>query len=307
MESLLVAGAQTMVGANFAVQLAEQYDVTACFFGSLRPLSGCRSVVCDPNDAQAILSLFADVRPQRLVYCGVSAQSPWESASFPTARDVQQAEYWVRAAKIADVSLTIVSSDSVFTGPWMFHAENSKGICQTAEATFLRTIEQMAQDSLPESLIVRTNAFGWTSPWMEALMSDLEMNRPLTMDCVRHASPILVNDLIDVVTKCWGAGLNGIYHVAGAERVNPASFAQRLAAEFALKIPKPTTLESLTDRSCGFGCSETSLQTRKLRRALGISVPMLSEGLRRLRQLSLNGFRDKLGGGPQKIPPAKVA
>ena len=138
-------------------------------------------------------------------------------------------------------------------------------------------------------------------------MTSLEANQPCSLDCVRHASPILVNDLIDIVTKSWNAGLDGVYHIGGAERVNPAAFAQRLACEFALRIPKPHAAESLTNRSSGFGGSETSLQTRKLRRALGISVPLLSEGLRRLRQLSLNGFRDRLGGTTQTIAPAKVA
>lgn len=307
MESLLVAGAETLIGANFAVQSAEQFEVTACFFDSPQTLAGCRTVSCDPGDAQSVLNLFAEVRPQRFVYCGAAANSAWEDSVRPAAGDVQQAEHWLHTAKMADVSLTVISSDAVFTGPWMFHAENSKSLCPTAEATVLRTIEQMAQDAMPECLIVRTNAFGWSSPWLESLLASLETNQPCALDCVRHASPILVNDLIDIVTKCWNAGLDGVYHVGGAERVNPAAFAQRFAGEFALRVPKPHVTESLTDRSSGFGCSETSLQTRKLRRALGISVPMVSEGLRRLRQLSLNGFRDRLGGGTQNVPPAKVA
>jgi dTDP-4-dehydrorhamnose reductase len=296
-----------MVGANFAVQLAEHFDVSACFFETPRQLAGCQAVVCDPGDAQSVMNLFADLRPQRLVYCGAAANSAWDSSAKPSARDVQQAEHWLRAAKLADVSLTVVSSDAIFTGPWMFHAENSKSLCPSAEATFLRTIEQMAQDAIPESLIVRTNAFGWGSPWLSALLADDGTTLRSSPDCIRHASPILVNDLIDLVAKSWSAGLDGVYHVGGAERVNPAAFTQRFASEFALKIPKLSSTESLTNRASGFGGSETSLQTRKLRRALGISVPLLNEGLHRLRQLSLNGFRERLGSSPQKFPPSKAA
>ncbi len=308
MESLLVAGAQTLMGANFAVQLAEQFDVTACFFHSPRSLAGCRTAACDADDAQAVLNLFADVRPQRLVYCGAAAHSAWEAnAPRPDARDVQQAAHWLQAAKLADVSLTMISSDAVYTGPWMFHAENSKSFCPSDEATLLRTIEHMAQTAIPECLIVRTNAFGWSGTWLESLLAEIEYHRPFPLDGARHASPILVNDLVDIVMKCWNAGLDGIYHVGGAERVSPAAFAQRLAGEFALRVPKLHAAETPTDRSSGFGRSETSLQTRKLRRALGISVPLLGEGLQRLRQLSLNGFRDRLGVPTHQIPTAKVA
>src|SRR5262245_6370434 len=50
MESLLVAGAETMMGANFAVQLAETFDVTACFFATPRTLPLCRTIACRPDD-----------------------------------------------------------------------------------------------------------------------------------------------------------------------------------------------------------------------------------------------------------------
>lgn len=304
MESLLVAGADTMVGANFAAQLAEHFEVTAGWFHTPCTISGCRSI---PLASSSPETLLQDVQPQRLIYCGAGANSAWEAMARPTPADVAQAERWLRAARAANVAVTLISSDAVFTGPWMFHAENSKSYCPSSEATLLRTIEQLAQDELPECLVVRTHAFGWSSRWLETLLSDLEAGRCEPLDCVRHASPILVNDLIEAVLKSWNAGLAGVYHVGGAERTNPTAFAQRLAEEFGCRIPRQSPTESPIQRSTGFGCSETSLQTRKIRRALGISLPLLGEGLRRLRQLSLNGYRDRLAPSTRSSPPARVA
>ncbi len=307
MESLLVAGAETMTGANFAVQLAETFDVTACFFQNPRPLQAIRTIECRADDAAAVASLLQAVQPSRLVYCGAGANCAWTGTMRVTAADARQAEIWLKAAQAANISVTLISSDAVFTGPWMFHAEKSQSFCGSPEAQALLRIEQLAQEILPESLVIRTHAFGWSSLWLENLLAGLAQNEACSLDCVRHASPILVNDLIDIVVKGWQAGLAGIYHVAGGERTNPAAFAQRLAAEFALKIPRPQSTDSLTDKSSGFGQSETSLQTRKVRRALNTSVPLLGDSLRKLRQLSQNGFRDKLHKPTETSPPKKAA
>jgi dTDP-4-dehydrorhamnose reductase len=307
MDALLVAGAETMIGANFAAQLAEQFEVTACFFDAPHAIAGCEIVHCAPDDRQAIEALFQEIRPQRMVYCGVGTSSAWTDSAPPTDSDVQRAELWLNAARAVDCHVTMVSSDAVLTGPWMFHPENGHSLCPSAEAKRLLAIEQRTYEICPESLLIRTHAFGWSCSWLETLLKSLESGQSGRFDCVRHASPILVNDLIDIVTNGWNAGLSGVYHVCGAERINPAAFAQRLAAEFGLRIPKPAATESLSDRSTGFGRSETSLQTRKIRRALGLPVPLLGDGFRRLRQLSLNGFRSRLFPSERPTPTAKVA
>lgn len=306
MDALLVAGAETMVGANFAAQLADRFQVVACSQGT-PAISDSDAFECRTGNKLVPADLLKEVQPQRLIYCGPGAVSAWDASRRPSAHDVTTAETWFQAAKSASVPMTLISSDAVFTGPWMFHAENSQSLCPSPEASCLRQIEQLAESLLPDSLIIRTNAFGWGSAWLESLLATLEDGKSCQLDCVRHASPILANDLIDIVAKCWDAGLAGVYHVGGAERVNPMSFAQRLAAEFNCRIPRPQTTASLTDRSTGYGCSETSLQTRKIRRALSASVPLVSEGLRRLKVLSLNGYRDQFTTQVPPRTPARVA
>ncbi len=306
MDAILVAGAETMTGANFATQLADRFHVVAASRGK-SAIAHCDAVDCRAADKRNPAQLLKEIQPQRLIYCGAGAVSAWDESRRPAAHDLADAETWFQAAKATGTPLTLISSDAVFTGPWMFHAENSQSVCPSTEAEILRQTEQLAETLLPDSLIIRTNAFGWGSSWLELLLVDLEAGKSCQLDCVRHSSPILVNDLIDIVVKSWNAGLAGVYHVGGAERVNPMAFTQRLAAEFNCRIPRPLSTESLTDRSTGYGCSETSLQTRKIRRALSSPVPLVSEGLRRLKVLSLNGFRDHFAAPVPPRTPARVA
>jgi dTDP-4-dehydrorhamnose reductase len=311
-ETILVAGADSLVGANLAASLSSRQPVIGVAFRDAVRIAGCETELCRSTALDAIQAVVRRVSPQRVVYCGAGAQSCWDAAEIVDDTAVARAAAWQEAAAACGAQWTLISSDGIFTGPWMFHAENSQSWCASAAATALRQIEEQTASRHPEALIVRTHAFGWSPTcdgregWLERLLAGFEEGAGCLLDGVRHASPILATDLVEVIQKAWQSGLAGVYHIAGAERVNPVQFARQVSHEFGLPFLHAGAPETLTDRATGFGRGETSLQTRKVRRALGIGLPMLSEGLQRLHQQQRDGFRNRLGSHmPQ--PHARVA
>lgn len=314
MENTLVVGVDRVVGANLAVSLSGLQPVYGVALTT--PVSDdiCEHEVCNSINAEDAVAIAEQFRPQRIVFAGVGSDSCWaDSPQSDWDHALDSATSWLSAAEAVEAQFTLISSDAVFTGPWMFHAENSHSLCGSPRAVTLRQIEQRALDRRPDALIVRTNAFGWSpvvdrepQPWLETLVSRLQLGQRPRIDCLRHGSPILATDLALVLAKAWRCGLTGPYHIAGAERVNPLQFARRLAHQFALPFVSETEAESLTDRVQGFGRGETSLQTRKIRRALGIGLPLVSEGIQRLYEQYLGGHRDRLRGR-KPLPEARVA
>lgn len=296
MDSLLIVGVDSMVGANMLASLNGLQPVTGIALKTELATPGTTYEVCRSTSPDVIRRLVDRINPDRIVFCGPAANPGWGEQA-PTETDHAQAQAWLKALADHTAPLTLISSDSIFTGPWMFHSENSDSLCPSVEATILRQIEAAAMAQRGDVLIIRTHAFGWSpqaNGWLENLLDDLEGRRPLQLDCVRHASPILVTDLLAVLQKAWQSGLTGTYHIAGAERVNPVQFARRMAHEFALPFATVAGCESLTDRATGFGRGETSLQTRKVRRALGMGLPLFSEGMERLYRQHLDGYRDRV-------------
>jgi dTDP-4-dehydrorhamnose reductase len=212
-----------------------------------------------------------------------------------------QAAHWAAAARARECHFTFLSSDAVFTGPWMFHDEQSDVFCPSAAAQHLRRAEQVVAEQYPTALIVRSNAFGWSPSatsrgWIDQILSDLDRRSLQGYDYIRHATPILATDLADILLRAIDEQLGGLFHVAGAERVNPLQFAQRLADHFELPWLSVRRAEDTLDASAaGFGAGETSLQTKKIRKALCVAMPMLSEGLTRLRAQQVSGFSEQLG------------
>jgi len=303
----LVVGIETVVGANIAAKLAEDQCVVGVTTARGVSIDGVEQITL-PHGAEAIQQCLVDHAPDEVVYCGPESCSAWEPGCGDTLskETVEAAAIWAAAAKEAAAGFTLISSDAVFTGPWMFHDEESLALCQSGEANLIRQTETRVSQACPSALIVRTNAFGW-SPlgergWLESLITDIENHDVLDCDFITHATPILATDLAGILCRAWDEGLRGVYHIAGAERISPLQFAQRLADHFELPWLTLRDEETLNELRTGFGAGETSLQTKTIRKALCVAMPMLSEGLGRLRTQQIDGFRDQLApAGVQKI------
>lgn len=299
MNKTLVVGIETVVGANIAAKLAEDQCVVGLAAARGVSIDGIEQVHL-PHNPDAIQQLIVDHAPDEVVYCGPESRSGWEPDCGDALSEstVEAAAMWAAAAKEAAAGFTLISSDAVFTGPWMFHDEESLALCQSRAAALIRETEKRVTQACPSALIVRTNAFGW-SPlgergWLESLMADIENHQVLDCDFIGHATPILATDLAFILCRAWDEGLRGVYHIAGAERISPLQFAQRLADHFELPWLTLRDEETLNEVRTGFGAGETSLQTKTIRKALCVAMPMLSEGLARLRAQQVDGFQERI-------------
>lgn len=298
MKTFLIVGVETVVGANLAASWSQHARVIGLSAGSGISLPGCERASLEQSSAEGIGQCLPQTRATHVVFCGAAARSTWEPAGQSFANT--DAELWAAAAAQAELHFTMISSDAVFTGPWMFHDENCATLCPSAEATEIRHSETRVREVCAKSLIVRTNAFGWSPSgergWVESVLSALEHNRTLELDPICHGTPILASDLADYLAPALEDELTGVFHIAGAERVSPYQFAKQLASAFELGTPTARTIRELATRPTGFGRGEASLQTRRFRTEYDCSMPMLSEGLARLVEQHRSGDRELLCG-----------
>jgi len=312
-DQLLIAGVDSVVGANLAAHLADKYQVLGTSGTALISIEGCETALTPADDAFAVRQLMASRRPDRIIVCQAAGDSAWNRAAgrIATGAAIESARNWARSASDLGIPLTLISSDAVFTGPWMFHAESSDSSCLSAQARSLRSLEEWVRENCAKALVVRTHAYGWSplsdgTGWIEGLVAALESERPGIFDCGPHATPILATDLAEMLPAAWEADLSGVYHIAGAERVNPHRFVCALARVFDLAPPRASILAPADIAGTEFGQGETSLRTRAFHRAAGLPMPMLVEGLQRLLDQKNDGF-DRRFRGSRRPTTSKVA
>ncbi len=307
MKTLLIVGVDTVVGANLAACWSETARVFGLSAGPEIEIAGCQTAICEKASAESTRRWIQQVHPQQVIYCGAASRSAWEG-SAKTSED-GAAEAWATAAAQNGIHFTLISSDAIFTGPWMFHGEDSESFCDSAEARAIRATEARVQAACPKSLIIRSNAFGWSARksggWIESLIAALESNRAIELDPIGHASPILASDLADYLEAALQDELIGVFHVAGAERINSHQFLNRLATAFDLNTSAPKSIRELSDRPTGFARGEASLNTKRFCGEYDCAMPLLSEGIERLVEQHRSGYRDRLSGSA--MPSGKAA
>jgi dTDP-4-dehydrorhamnose reductase len=312
-DKLLVAGIDTILGANLAAWLANRYQVIGLSWNEPISIAGCETAVCDANSHEAARQWVASQRPNWIVYCAAPSQSTWNipTPPLPKPESVPVAGTWARAAQEFDCELTVVSSDAIFTGPWMFHRENGTCYCDSTPSRMLRLFEQEVCDVYPNTLLVRTNVFGWSpcessAGLVDTIVNTLQNGQSLALDCMRHATPILATDFAEVLALAYQQKLRGVYHLAGSERINPFRFACLLADQFGLAMSNLSAIETPFESQREFGTGETSLQTRRIRKALETPLPLVREGLARLYEQHVSGYRDRFSAAGRAVPE-KVA
>jgi dTDP-4-dehydrorhamnose reductase len=312
-DKLLVAGIDTILGANLAAWLANRFQVIGLSWSESLSIAGCQTATCDPNSPDAARHWAAMERPHWIVHCGAASESAWNlpAPDWLRPESVYVAGTWARAAQEFGCELSVISSDAIFTGPWLFHRENSECFCDSTPARILRLFEQEVCSVYPNTLLVRTNVFGW-SPSEEApglvgtIVNSLRNDQALALDCMRHATPILATDFADVLERAYQQKLRGVYHLAGGERINPFRFACLLADQFGLPMSHLSAIETPFENRREFGAGESSLQTRRIRKALELPLPLIRDGLGRLYEQHMSGYRDRFSRVSQTVPE-KVA
>lgn len=287
-DSILVIGTDTTIGAHLvASQRDHLATVSGIAWSELEGLSGPAAL----EEARRRLGMTS---PDRVVYCDAQSEGAWSDPTI-NGQTETRLRTWVRAIREFGCEMTYITSDAIFTGPWLFHAEDDVRFCASPQAERLRTMEEVVSRVVPEALIVRTHVFGWSADgqgWMEETLASLE-NRTAQGDPSRHATPVMVSDFVEILDRAHEEGVRGVLHIAGAERVSHEAFLRGLAQQFRLPGPK-SWQGGLTRRPTGFGRGETSLRTNRVKDLLNLSMPMPRQGYERLAEQIENGERETL-------------
>jgi dTDP-4-dehydrorhamnose reductase len=294
-QTLLVAGLDSLVGTNLALTLSEDFDVVGLAAQPLR-LDPVHANVCQLENADDVAAHIRSVQPDWIVYCGATARSSWDGVAHFGPGDRQAAVNVAREANASGCPLTMISTDAVFSGPWLFHDEEAPPRADGWLAQAALSTEAAVREHCPSSLIVRTHAYGWTQGsehegFLEPILEALESGTPISLEADRGATPILASDLSGLLAQAFRRQLTGLYHIAGSERTTPYQFAKELADVLALSadVLKPVCHEPPDGKAC-----ETSLRVRRIHAALGNAMPMLHDGLVRLAQQRENGFAERI-------------
>ena len=303
MERIVVVGVDTTLGAGVAQGLKMRSDVWGISSNLAVGGEDGRTRYVPRDDCHRLVYAIEELEPECVVYASSLSASSWDMPACERAWQDEPAvaESLVLATRRLRAKLIGLSSDVVFTGPKMFHDEGSPTSSAHPAASAVLAWEQILVAG--GALVARTHAYGWAPAGCEAglverIVEALRTGAPLPVDGQRHATPILAAHLAPLLVRAAEVNLTGVFHLSGAERTS----SYRLAGQLASILGRPMTpgreQKQILPADGGW-LVETSLDSRRARRALGMPLPMLSEGL--------HGLVESEPSGGEIVPPIQQA
>ncbi|MBM3832069.1 MAG: SDR family oxidoreductase [Verrucomicrobia bacterium] len=297
---IAITGASGLLGANLVLSATERSEKVFAF--SCNHPIGPWNVPClrvDLTDETETLRALGGAEPRIVVHTAALTNVDLceENPDLAYRMNVAMAKHVARAAAQAKARLILISTDSVFDGSRGNYSESDAPNPLNVYAKTKLAAESAVQEEA-ECCIMRTNFFGWSryphhslSEW---IVSKLEARAPVPGFTDVIFSPILVNDLCDLIWDVLERGCCGIFHLAGADACSKFEFALAVAKVFGFESDRVqrATLESA--RLKAPRPRNTSLSTRRASEALGRKMPDLISGLERFRKLGSSDFISRL-------------
>lgn len=304
---ILITGASGLLGSSLILATLEQgHDAIAVCYRHPVKLSEAQTVLADLRNRDVLVRLLRTHRPDWIVHCAAQTDVDWceEHPDEAWETNVTMTRSLAIEARKVGAGLVYISTDSVFSGEKGGYSETDATGPVNVYARSKLEGERAARDEWERSLVIRTNFYGcnvqkktslaeWVAQRLESRLSV-----PAFPDVI--FTPILANDLSQVILELVKKDLSGLFHVGGSQICSKYEFALAVAEVFQLdrRLVEPIAVaaSSLTAPRP----RDTSLNSEKAVKMLGRPLPDLRTGLLRFRALRESGFyaalRDNQGG-----------
>lgn len=302
---LFITGISGLLGLNLALLARDRHAVSGSFLQHPIAVEGIEALPADLMQPGASRAIVDRLKPDVIVHtAGLTSVDACEAdAKLARRLNVEVTGQVARVAGERQIRLVHLSSDHLFAGTSPWHDESERPAPINTYARTKKDAEDLVQYVCPDALIIRTNFYGWGSPFRTSLsdwiLAALRRGEELRMFTDVFFTPMLINDLGEIILELAQAPTRGVYHVAGSERLSKFDFATRLAEIFEVGNPRirPASVQeaSLQARRP----KDMSLRTDKVARLLERRMPTAGEGLARLRRLGETGWPEAVAAAVQ--------
>lgn len=289
-----------MLGVNFAWQAAKCHSIAGSFFNN--PVRDLRfeSVALDITCKQSVQEVCKRISPDVVIHTAAMTNvelcedNPVLAGGLNHVATRNVAE----SARDIKAKLVHISTDHLFDGqnPWSNETDIPTPLNVYAKTKAIA--EEEVLQTCTDGLIIRTNFFGWgtqrRSSFSDWILNNLSTNSELTMFQDSYFTPILINDLVDIILKLVCSDARGIFNVVGRERVSKYEFAIKLAQYFGYPITSIKPIEMDKHAFKATRPKDMSLSSQKISAYLGKSMPNVDESLSSLLDLKKMGWHNKI-------------
>jgi dTDP-4-dehydrorhamnose reductase len=303
MKSLLVTGGSGLLGSAVVRQAVGRFEVLSTYHKNPISLEGAKFIHADLLNEKD-LGTLSIAKPEIIVHCAALTNVDY-CESHPNQAYAQNVQASINVAKMAQSLgsyLIQISTDGVFNGEKGFYSEDDSPDPINTYGKSKLDAERRVSKANAHCCIVRTNIFGWNptakrsmAEWMINVLSNGQILSAFK-DVV--ISPVLVNDLAEILFELCRLEHEGTIHVGSSDSCSKLQFAYALAEVFKFdqRNIEPISVDEL--RFEARRPKNTSLNVLRINSLLEQEMPSFLDGIRKMKQLGDSGYARRVVDDP---------
>jgi len=280
---VLITGGSGLLGLNWAASIKNTHDVTLGIHDRAVQLSDIATQKLSLESVDNFLENLDLIKPDCVIHAvglaGVELCEEKPDLAYHV--NVELAENVAHACALRGIQLAHISTDHLFCGDQALLDEEAPIDPINSYGRTKAEAEVRVHDAYSESLVIRTNFYGWGPSYRlsfsDWVLNNLKMKHPITLFNDIFYTPIYIERLVQVVHQLLERGAMGTYNVVGDERVSKYDFGMQLASSFALdkKLIFAGSIKSQLNRVVR--PIDMSLSNKKVSKELGIHVGSVNQ------------------------------
>lgn len=293
---ILITGGSGLLALNWALAVRGSCDVTLGLHNRRISLAGVTTKIIN-IESEDDLSRTLEELNIRVVIHAAGLTSVEECEADPELAhyaNVTLAVNVARACKLRGIQMVHISTDHLFSGAESLKTEDQPVAPINVYGKTKAEAECRVLEIIPQSLVVRTNFFGWGTNYRhsfsDTITNGLRQNKELRLFKDVFYTPILVEVAALAVHDLLGLQASGIFNVVSDERLSKYEFGLKVAEGFDLD-PRGIIPSRLADqKNLVRRPHDMSLSNQKVCDLLGRRLGFVRAHLDRLRQQGSNGW-----------------
>lgn len=299
-KTLLITGGTGLLAVNWALSVRENYSVILGLHRRKLEIRGVKSQFVNLESVSDLVSTLEKIKPQILIHTAAltNVDKCEENPELALHVNVDLADNVACACARLDIPLVHISSDHLYAGEIPYAGEKTLINPVNVYALTKAEAESRVLDAHPESLVIRTNFYGWGTNYRHSfsdlILRALRKGNKLTLFEDVYYTPILIEILVEAIHELNNIGACGIYNVVGDERVSKHSFGMQLANEFGLDANLINHGQISDNKSLAQRPRDMSLSNKKACEKLGRKLGRVGEHLAKLKRQEKTGHAELL-------------
>ncbi len=293
---VLITGGSGLLGLNWAAAMRSQSELYLGVHSREVSLRGAIATPIDIDSLDSALRCFGSIRPDLVVHtAGLASVERCEANPIMAFhQNVTLARNVAQACKILGIKLVHISTDHLFDGSYSFADERAAPSPQNIYGKTKAEGELCVLDANPNSLVVRTNFYGWGTSYRKSfsdyIIQSLRAGTQIKLFEDVLYTPILAESLALTAVQLARINQSGVVNLAGDTRISKFDFGVRLAEEFGLDKSLICPVKFASRPDLVGRPLDMSLSSRKCSGILGVPPGGIDVDIKRLRQQEADGL-----------------